>query len=116
MNNHDEPRQEIETLRACISRLGAANLRISESPDLTTVLREAPEGARGVTGARYGAIGTLGEAGQTGDLLTSGLTEEARGRLIEQVRGASQLLSLADLPVYARSLGFVSDPILPNSA
>ena len=65
LNNHDERQKEIEALRACISRLGEANPRISESPDLTTVLREALEGARGVTGARCGAVATLGEAGQT---------------------------------------------------
>ena len=84
-------------------------------PILATALREALEGARGLTGARCGAIATLGEASQPGDLLTSGLTDEARGRLIEQVRGASQPLRLADLPAYARSLGIVSDPILPKS-
>ncbi len=48
MNSHDELRQEIEALRACISWLGAANRRISESPALETVLREALECARAV--------------------------------------------------------------------
>ena len=115
MNIDNERRQEIEALRARISRLGEADLRTSASPDLATVLREALEGARGVTGARYGAIATLGETGQPGDLLTSGFTEEARRRLIDQVRGASQPLRLADLPAYARSLGLVSDPVLPKS-
>ena len=43
MNGHNGQRKEIEVLRACISWVGAANLRISESPDLTTVLREALE-------------------------------------------------------------------------
>ena len=32
LNGRDELRKEIETRRACISRLGAADLRISESP------------------------------------------------------------------------------------
>lgn len=41
MNGHNERQQKIETLRACISQLGKANLRISESPDLETVLSEA---------------------------------------------------------------------------
>ena len=40
MNGHNERHQNIETLRACISQLGKANLRISESPDLETVLSE----------------------------------------------------------------------------
>ena len=43
-------KKEIETLRACISRVGAANLRISESPDQIVVLHEAVEGARALTG------------------------------------------------------------------
>ena len=51
MNGHNERRPEIEALRARISRLGAVNLPISESPDLRTVLHEALEGARGLTAA-----------------------------------------------------------------
>ena len=66
MNGYNELRQEIKTVRECISRLGAANPRISESPHLTIVLREAPEGARGLTAAHYGAIATLDEAGEPG--------------------------------------------------
>ena len=38
LNIREEPEREIEALRACISQLSAANLRISESPDLATVL------------------------------------------------------------------------------
>ena len=56
MNSDNKLRQEFEALLARISRLGEADLRISESPDLATVLREALEGAR------CGAIATLGEA------------------------------------------------------
>ena len=49
MNGHNERGQEIKALRACISRLGEADLRISESPDLATALREAlkPHGQGG---------------------------------------------------------------------
>ena len=115
MNTHDELRKEIKALRACISRLSAANLHTSESPDLRTVLHEALEGARGLTAARFGAIATLGQAGQPGGLVTSGFAEEARRRLIEQMRDTSQPLRLADLPVYARALRFISDPILRKS-
>ena len=78
LNAHEERKREIEVLRASISRLSAANLRISESPDLETVLREVLEGARLLTGARYGAIATLDEAGQPEALVTSVLTEEWR--------------------------------------
>ncbi len=72
MNGHNERRPEIEALRARISRLGAVNLPISESPDLRTVLHEALEGARGLTAA------------------------------LEPPRTASQPLRHADLPAYAR--------------
>ncbi len=46
LNTHEEPEREIEGLWASISRLSAANLRISESPDLAAVLHEALEPLR----------------------------------------------------------------------
>ena len=46
LNTHEEREREIEALRAAISRLSAANLRISECPDLETVLHEALEPRR----------------------------------------------------------------------
>ncbi|MCY3777681.1 MAG: hypothetical protein OXH11_17030 [Candidatus Aminicenantes bacterium] len=46
MNTHEEPERETEALRASHSRLSAANLRVSESPDVETVMREAPESLR----------------------------------------------------------------------
>ena len=55
LNTHEERKREIEVAQAAISRLSTANLRISRSPDLETGLREALEGARGLTGAHYGA-------------------------------------------------------------
>ena len=39
-----------------MSALSAAVLRIGASLDLDTVLREVADGARALTGARYGAI------------------------------------------------------------
>lgn len=44
MNTGEEPEREIEALRVSISRLSVANLRISESPGLETVMHEALEG------------------------------------------------------------------------
>ena len=122
LNTHEERKREIEALRASISRLSAANLRISESPDLETVLGEALEGARYLTGARCGAIATLDEAGQPEAWVTSGVAEERRRRLaawpdglrfIEHVRGLAAPLRLADVPSYVGSLGFVPDQGLP---
>ena len=63
MPNPDERSHEVEALRERISTLTAAILRMSESLDLETVLRDVVEGARALTGARYGAITTVNEAG-----------------------------------------------------
>ena len=60
LNTHEERKREIEVPPAAISRPSNANLRISGSPDLETGLREALEGARGLTRARYGASLGLG--------------------------------------------------------
>ena len=49
-------KREIEALGEQIAALSAAVLRISSSLDLDTVLREAAEAARALTGARYAAI------------------------------------------------------------
>ena len=46
LNTREEGEREIKALRTSISRLSAANLRISESPDLETVLHEAQEPLR----------------------------------------------------------------------
>ena len=46
LNTREEGEGEIEELRASISRLSATNLRISDSPDLETVLHEALEPRR----------------------------------------------------------------------
>ena len=53
---------EIEALRERMSSLSGAVLRISASLDVGTVLREVVDGARALTGARYGAITTIDEA------------------------------------------------------
>lgn len=43
VNTHEEGEREIEALRASLSWVSFASLRISESPGLETVLREALE-------------------------------------------------------------------------
>ena len=46
LNTHEESEQEIEPLRASISRLSAASLHMSESPELETLLHEVLESRR----------------------------------------------------------------------
>ena len=119
-----EPRPtaaEHEALRARISALSAASLRISASLDLDTVLREIVETAQALTGAHYGSIATIDEAGAPQDFVTSGITEEEHRamiewpdgpRLFEHLRDLPGPLRLADFPGFVRSLGFSWD-LLP---
>ena len=97
-----------------LSRLSEASLRISESLDLDTVLREILDNARSLTDARYSLITTLDESGRVEDFLASGLSAEESLRLrgmledsgyLEYVSGNSVPLRVGDLAAYARSLG-----------
>ena len=118
MSVPDEPRREIAALRERISALSAASLRISASLDLETVLREVVESARSLTGARFGAIATINEAGAPQDFVTSGFTEEQHRamaewsegpRLFEHFRDLEGPLRIADVPAYVQALGFPTD-------
>ena len=109
---------EIAALRERISALSAASLRISASLDLETVLREVVESARSLTGAHFGAIATIDEAGAPQDFVTSGFTEaEHRAmvewsegpRLFEHFRDLEGPLRIADVPAYVQTLGFPID-------
>ena len=118
--NAAELREQNEALRQRLTRLSAAVLRINASLDPDAVLQEVVNSARALTGARYGIIVTLDDAGRPREFVTSGLTPEERNqlaawadgpRLFEHFRGLAGPLRLADVAVYVRSLGFSSDPI-----
>ena len=118
MTRSDDLRRENALLRDRMSGLSAANLRISASLDLETVLREVVESARELTGARYGTIVTIDEAGQPQDFVTAGFTREEHRRmeewsdgprLFEHFRDLEGPLRIADLPAYVRALGFAAD-------
>ncbi len=64
------------------SRLRAAILRISQSLDLATVLEEAVESARALTGARVGVMTTFDERGRVRDFVISGLPPEQRRKMV----------------------------------
>ena len=120
MTQSDELRREIEALRARGATLNAAILRINASLDLDTVLSEVVESARALTGARWGVIATVDEAGAPLDFVFSGFTPEEQrelytwpdhARLFEHFRNLPGPLRLADLSGYVRALG-----IAPPSA
>ncbi len=118
MTDHDRTEAENAALRARISALSAASLRINASLDLETALNEVVESARALTGARYGAIATIDDAGVPHDFVTSGFTAEEHRKLVEWPDGPRLFeyfrnlpgpLRLADVPDYVRSLGFSTD-------
>ena len=124
MSGTDALKRENEALRERISTLSAAMLRISASLDLDTALHEIVGSARALTGARYGAITTIDEAGQPRDFVTSGFSDEEHRRLMEwpegprlfeHIRDLSGALRHADMSAFVRSLGFSSD-LMPARA
>ncbi|MCY3737048.1 MAG: ATP-binding protein [Gemmatimonadaceae bacterium] len=124
MKTDPKQQQESEAQRDLVARLSAAILRINASLEPDTVLREVLDSARALTGARYGVITTVDEAGQVQDFVSSGIgPEEHRQlagwsdgpRLFEHFRAQPGALRLDDLPAYVRSLGFSSDLILSKT-
>ena len=101
------------------SRLCAAILRISQSLDLATVLEEAVESARALTGARLGVITTVDELGRVREFVTSGLSPEERRKMLEwpdglrffeHLQSLAAPLRVADLADYFCSLGLSPSP------
>ena len=121
MNTPDE---QAQTPRERVSALTAAVQRIGASLDLDTVLREVANGARALTGARYGAIVTVDDGGEPLHFVTSGLTAEQHRmleawpdgpRLFGYLHGLDAPLRLTDLPAQLRALG-CSLPPVPSEA
>ena len=119
MTRSDEASRGSEAAGERAAALGAAILRINASLDLDTVLGEVVESARALTGARYGVIATVDEAGVSDGFVFSGFTEEERGALFawpgsaalfEHLRGLPGPLRLADLAGYVRALGIEPAP------
>ena len=128
MKRNDELRQENEALRARLSRLSKASLRINESLDFDTVLQGVLDSACSLTGARYGVITLLGNAGEVEDFLAFGMnlaeTELLKNipngmRFVEYFDRISTPIRLGDLLGHMRAQGLpefrppmkVSDPL-----
>ncbi len=109
-----EPVQEPEG-QDRLSRLSQASLRINESLDLDSVLQEVVDGARALTGSRYGVLTTLDGTGRPLDFVTSGLSTEERrgledflpeGLLVYQYLSALEIpLRIQDYPTDIAALG-----------
>ncbi len=111
--NHSEDSQRamqsvIDDLRERLSRLSRASLRIAGDLDLDTVLQETVDGARSLTGARYGVLAVLDDSGQPEALLASGLTED-EFRALQEIPGGEGLFEyLGSLPEPLRVADFAS--------
>ncbi|MDE0626938.1 MAG: response regulator [Bryobacterales bacterium] len=124
MTGFDNVRRENRALRKRISALNAAILRINASLDPDTVLGEAVESARGLTGARYGIITAIDETGADRGSFFSGFSAEQRREmaalsgkegLFEHLRDLPAPLRVADLSGYMRSLGLEPTPMFSRA-
>ena len=120
MNDSAAMTREIDALRARLSALSAASLRISTSLDLQTVLGEVAGSARSLTGARYAAIATIDDGGRPVDFVTSGFTvaehraieDRSDGPLLfEHFRDLDGPLRIDDAPAYVGGLGFPAEAL-----
>ena len=96
MNSAEETRRGLGGPGERMAALSAAILRINASLDLATVLQEVVDSACALTGARYGVIATTDEAGETGELVASGLTGEEHRQLVRWSGGARFFEHLRD--------------------
>ena len=120
MSQSDDAGRGSEAAGGRDATLGAAILRINASLDLDAVLGEVVESARALTGARFGAIATVDEAGVPHKgIVFSGLTPEEQGELLAwpgsaalfgHLRGLPGPLRIADLAGYVRELGIEPAP------
>ena len=108
-------RSRNEALERRVSELSRAAVRISAILDHDAVLQEVVDGARSLTGARYGLITTVDEAGRPRRFVGSGITaaehrqlqDWADGpRLFEHLARLGGALSFDDIPGYLRRHGF----------
>ena len=106
MSEPSEHKEEVAALRDRLSRLSEATLRINESLDFDSVLQEVVDSALELTGARYGAITVLDDAGQFQSLITSGLLDEENQQINESPGAPSffEFVIKADRPLRIDSL------------
>ncbi len=131
MTAGDELEQALERQRERLSRLSGASLRINESLDFETVLREVLESARSLTDAAYGMITLIDEAGEVevDAVLSSGLSPDENQqlwnwpeahKLFEYLGATRAPLRLADLGSHTAALGLpelrLPMPVSPSLA
>ncbi len=98
MKSRDDLAREVEVLGERIATLSAAVLRLGSSLDLATVLQEAADSARALTGMRYCLIVAVDGAGEAREFVTSGLTPDEHREMAAWPDGPKLFALLRDLP------------------
>ena len=124
MPTNEELGRENRQLRERLTKLSEASLRISESLDLDTVLREVAGSARALCGAGVGVITTVDDSGELQDLVISGFSPDERERFLALPYGPElwKYLSalrgprrLSNLGAHVDAVGFPDDETLSRS-
>ena len=111
----DRLKGEVESLRGRLAKLNEAALVIAGSLDVNTVLQAVIDASRLLTGARYGAILTFDDSGETDSFITSGMSSEEQRRIGKLPKALGILaylnevdgpLRLADIASHPKSVGF----------
>ena len=120
----EELGKEIKVLRDRLSKLSEASLRISESLDIDTVLREVVQSVRVLTAAGSAVIVTIDDSAEVQDIVTSGVSAEERWQVLnipygpglwEYLRKVPGPLRVKDLQAHLITLGFPARPRLARS-
>ena len=97
------------------SRLSEAIVRINENFDFDSILQEAVDGARRLTGTRYGDMSVVDGSGELHSFVTSGFDPEEQRQfmslpgghaLFEHFTRLPEPIRIPDFRALARSLGF----------
>jgi signal transduction histidine kinase len=98
-----------------LALIGRATVAIAAERSLPALLQRIVDTARDVTGARYGALGVVGESGGLAEFITSGITAEQRAAIGSPPQGHGLLgvilrgsapVRLANIAAHPLSSGF----------
>ena len=98
-----------------LSRMAEVSLGIASNLDMHAVLQGVIDGARSLTGARYGALVSFDDSGDIRDLVISGMTPEQLQGMGSPPKGLGLLgylnevpkpLRLRDIASHPKSVGF----------
>ena len=124
MTNSNGLEAQVKMLQDRLSRLSEASLRISQSLDVDTVLREIVASACALASAGSGGIATWDSSGHLRDFVTDGLSPGEHDQPLDlpdtselwaYLRQATQPLRLKDLSAHVASFGLPGHALMERS-